>query len=73
MTRLNITLPDEIAHKLEQKRNKSRFIVLALQEKFERDKKIKIERLMEAGYSETRVEDKEISDAWDNVDTEKWD
>ncbi len=73
MTRLNITLPDEIAIKLADKHNKSRFIAKALEEKFEREKKKKIENLLLEGYKETSKEDSELQADWEKADIEKWD
>lgn len=73
MTRLNITLPDEIAMKLAKKNNKSHFIAIALEEKFNRDKKKKIENLLLEGYKETSKEDSKLNAAWERTDLEKWD
>ena len=73
MTRMNITLPDEIAQKLSKKRNKSRYIAEALKEKFEKEKKREIERLMLEGYKATCREDKKLNSEWENISLEKWD
>lgn len=73
MIRLNITLPEEIAKRLSGKHNKSNFIAVALREKFEREKKKKIENLLIEGYKLTSDEDKNLNTDWENVDLEKWD
>jgi len=73
MMRLNITLPDEIAHRLSTKRNKSRFIAEAVKEKFEREKKKELERLMLEGYKATCKEDKNLNSEWERITLEKWD
>ncbi len=73
MVRLNITLSDEIAKDLAGKQNKSRFIGDALKEKFERERKEKIEHLMMEGYKATYREDKKLNAEWERVNLEKWD
>ncbi|MBN1294841.1 MAG: hypothetical protein JXB48_23595 [Candidatus Latescibacteria bacterium] len=73
MTRLNITLPDDIAEEIAHVRNKSRFIAEALKEKIEREKKGKIENLMWDGYKATSEEDAGLQDDWESTGLEKWD
>lgn len=73
MVRLNITLSDEIARDLDSKQNKSRFIAEALKEKFEREKREKIEHLMREGYKATYHEDKKLNAEWEKVNLEKQD
>ncbi|MBN2541830.1 hypothetical protein JXI42_03110 [bacterium] len=73
MKRLNITLPDNIANQLSEKVNKSQFIAETLREKFEQEKKEKLNRALIEGYRASSNEDKEISDEWDKVSVEKWD
>ena len=73
MVRLNITLPDEIAKDLDSEQNKSRFIAAALKEKFERERREKIEHLMMEGYKATYREDKKLNAEWEKVNLEKWD
>jgi len=72
MIRFNITLPDEIANKLAEKRNKSRFIAEALKEKLEREKRKEIERLLMEGYKVTSKEDKKINSDWEKATLERW-
>lgn len=73
MVRLNITLSDEIARELADKHNKSRFIAEALKEKFERERRKKIEHLMIEGYKTTYREDKKLDAEWEKASLEKWD
>jgi len=72
MTRLNITLPDEIAKKLANKHNKSRFIAIALEEKLERERKKKIENLLVEGYAATSQEDAKLQTDWEKAGLEEW-
>ena len=73
MTRLNITLPNEIARKIANEHNKSRFIAIALEEKFERERKQKIENLLLEGYKATSKEDAKLQANWEKADLEEWD
>lgn len=73
MIRLNITLPDEIARKIANKHNKSRFIAIALEEKLERERKKKIENLLLEGYKATAKEDSKLQTDWERVEIEEWD
>ena len=72
MKRLNITLPDETAKKLEHIKNKSRFIAEALNKKIERENIKQLEKLLIEGYSASYNEDLEIQDSWQITDTEHW-
>ncbi len=73
MVRLNITLPDEIARKLANKHNKSRFIAIALEEKLERERKKRIEDLLLEGYKATSKEDAKLQAHWGKAGIEAWD
>lgn len=73
MIRLNITLPEEIAKRIAGKRNKSRFIAIALEEKLERERKEKIEKLLLEGYKATSKEDAKLQNDWGKTDVEEWD
>jgi len=72
MTRLNITLPDEIAKKIANKHNKSRFIAEALKEKIEREKQKQIEHLLLEGYNATSKEDARLQADWEKAGIERW-
>ena len=73
MKRLNITLPDDVAQELAHKRNKSRFIAQALEEKFRQEKQKKIEHLMKEGYKATSNQDEKVNSEWEQADLETWD
>ena len=73
MARLNITLPNEIAIKLASKHNKSRFIAIALEEKLERERKEKIEKLLLEGYKATSKENAKLQADWEKAGLEEWD
>ena len=66
-TRMNITLPIAIATELKKAPNRSAFIATSLVEKFERDKKIRLERVLSKAYADSNKEDKEISQDWDST------
>lgn len=72
MTRLNITLPDEIAKKLADKHNKSRFIAEALKEKLDRERQKRIEHLLLEGYAATAKEDADLHADWEKAGLEGW-
>ncbi|MCE5250929.1 hypothetical protein LLG96_11975 [bacterium] len=72
MTRLNITLPDEIAKKLAEKPNKSRFIAMVLHEEFDREMREKTERLMQEGYTAAFHEDENLDAEWEKTSPETW-
>ncbi len=73
MIRLNITIPNDIAEKLSKEKNKSRYIAEALSEKFRREEKKRLEKLMIEGYKASREEDNTIVEDWDQAGLEKWD
>lgn len=72
MVRLNITLPDDIAKKLNNKHNKSRFIAEALREKFEREERERLKRLLIEGYSQRANKAEEIEEDWGSTDIDGW-
>jgi len=72
MKRLNITLPDDIGQYLETIRNKSSFIAEALKEKFERERKRKLDNLLIEGYKATKEEDKKLNIEWEKPTLEGW-
>ena len=65
MTRLNITVPDELAKELGPIKNKSRFISEAIRVQFEIQKRKLLTAKMMEGYKAGAVEDKKISQAWE--------
>ncbi|MCG2710797.1 MAG: ribbon-helix-helix domain-containing protein [Candidatus Omnitrophica bacterium] len=72
MTRLNITLPDEIAKEIADKHNKSRFIAEALKEKLDREKQKQIENSLWEGYNAASKEDAKLQADWEKTETEGW-
>lgn len=72
MTRMNITLPNEIAKKLAAKRNKSRFIAEVLQEKFDLESRIQLDALLIEGYKADAAEDKALNKEWDEISVDTW-
>lgn len=70
MKRLNITMPEEIEQHLRVVPNKSRFIAEALKEKFERDKRKKLDELLIEGYQATRQEDRRVNSGWEGATLE---
>ena len=72
MKRLNITLPEEIVRELKNVPNKSRFIADVLREKFERERKKKLDELLIEGYKTTKEENKKINKEWEEITLEGW-
>ena len=72
LKRLNITLPEEIAHEIKDIPNKSGFISEAVKEKLDRINKEKLDKLLIEGYKATRKEDKEINQEWEKITMEGW-
>jgi len=72
LKRLNITLPEEIAHEIKDIPNKSGFIAVAVKEKLDRINKEKLDKLLIEGYKATRKEDKEINQEWEKITLEGW-
>ena len=72
MIRLNITVPEDVAEQLHDIPNKSQFIAQAVKEKFDREKKQKLEKALIEGYKETAAEDRQISRDWDSAALKGW-
>lgn len=72
MVRLNITIPEDVAEQLHDIPNKSRFIARAVAEKFDREKRQKLEKAMIEGYKEAAAEDRRLNDEWGNATREEW-
>lgn len=71
MTRLNITIPDDVAEGLNHVKNKSRFIAEAVRECFEREHRRQIETLLAEGYKKTAQEDRKVVEEWDRAASEE--
>lgn len=72
MVRLNITIPEDVAEQLHQIRNKSQFIARAVAEKFNREKRQRLEKAMIDGYKEAAAEDRRLGHEWDTATREGW-
>ena len=72
MKRLNITLPEEIADKIADIPNKSRFIAEALEEKIEREEQKKLNELLKEGYQEKPDNEEDFQQIWDDTEIEEW-
>jgi len=70
--RLNITISEEVAKKLRNIPNKSRFITEAVEEKLQRIEKEKLNRILAEGYRATKTEDWNINNDWEQVTIEGW-
>ena len=65
--RFNITLPEEIGVKLKTAKNRSRLVAESLREKFDREEKMRLERLLEEGYKATSKEDLELNKEFEHT------
>jgi len=72
MKRLNITVPERVAEAIEAYGNKSRFIVEAIVEKINRDKKEKLDSILVEGYKNEYGSDKEVNKRWEAATMERW-
>lgn len=72
MVRLNITMPEELAKELDQIRNKSQFIAQALREKFKREKKENLNKLLISAYKKASLEDEKVNKDWDRTTVKDW-
>lgn len=70
MVRLNITMPDDLAKELEKVKNKSSLIAQALREKFQREKRTKLEQSLIEGYQSLAKEDKIVNQEWERITLE---
>jgi len=70
--RLNITIPEEIAKKLNKISNKSKFIAEAVKEKLEKLEMQQLEKILVEGYEAVKEEDKKVNDDWEKITLEGW-
>ena len=70
MVRLNITIPEDLVKQLRQIRNKSGFIAQAIREKFEREKKEKLRKVLVEGYQKMTSEDALLNPDWERASLE---
>jgi len=74
--RLNITLPEKLAHQLDRlvgPRMKSRFITEALRQRIERMHNEQMQKLLEEGYKDRKAESRALVKEFEAVDMEGWD
>jgi metal-responsive CopG/Arc/MetJ family transcriptional regulator len=68
--RLNITIPESIAKKMERIPNKSKFIAEAVEEKLKKIEEEKLDKELIEGYKATREEGKVINQEWEKITLE---
>jgi Arc/MetJ-type ribon-helix-helix transcriptional regulator len=68
--RLNITIPESIAKKMERIPNKSKFIAEAVEEKLGKIEEEKLDKELIEGYKATREEGKVINKEWEKITLE---
>lgn len=72
MTRLNITIPDNVALELSTIPNKSKFIAEVLEKELKEMKQKELDRLLIEGYQKTKKEDASLSAEWEEATLETW-
>jgi metal-responsive CopG/Arc/MetJ family transcriptional regulator len=73
--RLNITLPENLAHQLDRlvgPRKKSRFITETLRQRIDKIQNEQMQKLLEEGYKERRAESLAITKEFEPIDLEGW-
>ena len=76
MVRLNITIPENLAHQLNElvgPRKKSGFITETLKQRIEEIQNEQMQRLMEEGYKTRKAESLAITKEFEPCDLEGWD
>ena len=72
MVRLNITMPEQLVKELHKVKNRSRFIAEAVRERFESEKKRKLQSLLIEGYQKEAGRNKKFDQAWSNTLEDGW-
>jgi metal-responsive CopG/Arc/MetJ family transcriptional regulator len=75
VVRLNITLPEDLARKLDEivkTKEKSRFIAETLRQRIERIQHEQLQEALEEGYKVRREESQFIAKDFEAVDMEGW-
>ena len=72
MTRLNITIPDDLANELRKITNKSRFIAEALRKELDELSQKRLDMILTEGYKKTKDEDNSINKEWEKITLESW-
>ena len=70
--RLNITIPEDIAKKLDKISNKSKFIARVVDEKLHEMENEELMRILAEGYKATKEEDKAVNKEWEKITLERW-
>jgi len=70
--RINITLPEETAKKIESIPNKSKFIAEAIEDKIKAIEKAQLDELLEEGYKATKEEDNKLNKEWERITLDGW-
>ena len=75
VVRLNITLPDDLAQKLDEivkTKEKSRFIAETLRQRIERIQHEQLQKALEEGYKARREESHFVAKDFEAIDLEGW-
>lgn len=62
---MNITLPTPLAEKVKAAPNRSALIAESLREKFQREEKKQLTKLLATSYADASKEDQQINQDWD--------
>jgi metal-responsive CopG/Arc/MetJ family transcriptional regulator len=76
VVRLNVTLPDDLARKLDEivkTKEKSRFIAETLRQRIEKIQHEELQKALEEGYKARREESHFIAKDFEAIDLEGWD
>ena len=76
VVRMNITIPEDLAHKLNRligSRKKSQFIAEALKERIEKIQYKETQKALEEGYKVRKQESHSIAKEFESIDLEGWD
>jgi metal-responsive CopG/Arc/MetJ family transcriptional regulator len=75
VVRLNITLPDDLAQKLDEivkTKEKSRFIAETLRQRIEKIQHEQLQKALEEGYKARREESHFVAKDFEAIDLEGW-
>ena len=76
MVRMSITIPEELAQKLDQlagSRKKSEFIAESLKERIKKMEEEKLQNELADGYKARKAESLSIAEKFESADLEGWD
>ena len=72
MVRMNITMPEKVARKLNKFKNKSRFIAEAVEEKIAIHEKKQMADRLTAEYQEMAKHERQAMKDWDIISAQGW-